>query len=128
MYCYMENNSTVIHWFRSEEVHDWQYNIYMSINKPKNIAQFVHTQTDTGTQAGTYREDCGIPCFVTGIWRGTGLGWNEIKSGWTGLVKEKEKGKEEGYLHHWKKWCAERNRTRDKYRRVQFKREINKLS
>lgn len=53
----------------------------MSINKPKNIAQFVHTQTDTGTQAGTDREDCGIPCFVTGIWRGTGLGWNEIKSG-----------------------------------------------
>lgn len=54
----------------------------MSINKPKNVAQFVHyTQTETGMQAGTNREDCGIPCFVTGIRRGTGLGWNEIKRG-----------------------------------------------
>lgn len=54
------------------------------MNKPNNVAQFVHTQTDTGMQAGTDREDCGIPCFVTGIWRGTGLGWNEIKRDWTG--------------------------------------------
>jgi len=53
----------------------------MSINKLKNRAQFVYTQTDTGLQAGRDREDCGIPCFVTGILRGTELGWNEIKRG-----------------------------------------------
>lgn len=89
----------------------------MSINKPKNVAQFVHTQTDTGMQAGMDREDCGIPCFVTGLWRGTGLGWNEIQGLNRGLSEE-EKCEEEEYLHHQKKWSAERRvqkkRTRDR--------------
>lgn len=42
--------------------------------------QFSDRQTyKQGRQASTDSEDCGIPGFVTGIWKGAELGWNEME-------------------------------------------------